>query len=699
MQGKTRRQAIWNWEWLFAPSLSDFLFSLRTTITSLIALSIAMWMELGQPQWAAMTIWIVAQKTIGESLSKAHWRIVGTLLGAVAAIVLVSAAPQQPWLFFPMLAFWIGLCAGLGTLCSNFRSYMFVLMGFTCAIISISAITDSDHVFQIAIARSTYIILGVICEMTVALVCEPNASSRAHAAIREYLREIIIMTASVVREILLKRSPPARDLYDTFSHVMALSDRIEFSAIETGRSRSMTAYAQGTLGEATRFLSRGLGMRTRLSLSVHENGPEVSPLIASFVTTLENVPHLLTTQEGEQVLRDQTDRLVADCETSIARTAAQEDSSADRAFLVEQQIVLQGLVLLMREFSLLMHCFSGMESERKTVSRLRLVRFPDWRAALINGLRSFVSVLLAALIWEVTGWPTGSLVVMFVCVVCARFAAFPNPLVASKTFFFGAVWAVLAAVVPVFLIMPVTSDYPLFCFFVAIPMVIGGLVNRHAATAAVGASFVNFFPFMLLPENHSRVDEIQWFNTSLALLMGLGLGGMIFRYLLPFGVGHFLKVFDRFICKKMKEITTLPECVSDQVWVGGIVQGMENFIAHCKAQDLARVDLWLHSTFAVMTAGRNLIYLESKLTDKALPADIVAHIRKAIPSFLSMLHKTQPSTGDVTDAMQHLREREQKEKSPLLRAKLTDVIGAMAIVNAELSSHVVASRRLADWKL
>ncbi|QHI95304.1 hypothetical protein GT348_02560 [Aristophania vespae] len=56
-------------------------FALRTTIVSLIALGIAFWMELGEPQWAAMTVWIVAQSSRGMSHSKGKWRIIGTLGG------------------------------------------------------------------------------------------------------------------------------------------------------------------------------------------------------------------------------------------------------------------------------------------------------------------------------------------------------------------------------------------------------------------------------------------------------------------------------------------------------------------------------------------------------------------------------------------------------------------------------------------
>lgn len=154
--------------WLLAPTPSAIGFALRTTAAALIALVIALWMELDDPQWAAMTVWIVAQGSRGESLSKARWRLVGTGIGVVMSITLISAFNQTAWLFFPALSIWLGLCCGLATLVRNFRSYALVLAGYTTAIIAIGAIPHPENVFMTAMSRATYIVLGIVCESTVA---------------------------------------------------------------------------------------------------------------------------------------------------------------------------------------------------------------------------------------------------------------------------------------------------------------------------------------------------------------------------------------------------------------------------------------------------------------------------------------------------------------------------------------------------
>ncbi|MFP4851463.1 FUSC family protein [Paraburkholderia sp. BR14264] len=83
-------------------------YAVRTASASLIALYIAFCMNLDDPKWAAITVWIVAQNSRGMSVSKSQYRMLGTALGALAALVLVALFAQTPELFLLGLAGWIG---------------------------------------------------------------------------------------------------------------------------------------------------------------------------------------------------------------------------------------------------------------------------------------------------------------------------------------------------------------------------------------------------------------------------------------------------------------------------------------------------------------------------------------------------------------------------------------------------------------
>lgn len=667
--------------WLFAPKLTSVGFSLRTTFASLLALAIAFWMELGQPQWAAMTVWIVAQGTRGESISKGRWRVVGTLAGVASAVALVSMAPQQPWLFFPLLAIWVGLCTALGTLVNNFRSYAFVLTAYTCAIVAISAVDAQDRIFEIAVSRGTYILLGVICEMVVAAIFIPDVAAGAQKAIRSQLREIISRSSGAVRAILLRQSPAASDLHEIFSLALTLNDRMEFSAIEAGRNEPLVRSARAVLGQVTRLTSRGVGMRSRLAATGDVPDGISQKMLADVAAFFERLPEALDHAAAPEKLRQDVWTLQKRCQAGIESTLGVEEGEKETA--LNDRIVLQGLALLLGELEHLLGCYAGDMRETTLSARFRLVRPPDWGATFANGIRSALAVLLGAMIWEVTAWSYGALFVTFVAVVCARFASFSNTVIASRNFLFGAVWAVALSIVPVFLVMPVTADYPVLCLAVGVPMIIGGLAARNPAIAALAASFANFFPYMISPENHFRTDEIHWFNTSLALLAGLGFGVLVFRHILPFSLPAFISSFRAHVIQSLHRIAEDSRRIGEPVWVGFIVRNMEQLIANGRGLVSPEMDGLLKGAFSAMTMGRNLMQLRHSALDVRMPSQaqlVLTHMFEAL----------SPSSRSVS-AMTVLVERTldtllQVEKTAMGvgREQVTMALGCLMIVRMEL---------------
>src|ERR1700731_897628 len=87
--------------WLFVVKILTIVFA---------ALWLAYRLELNSPSTAVTTVFIVALPSSGMVLEKAFFRIIGTLVGCLAAVVLVGLLPQAAPLFFVCLAIWIGLC-------------------------------------------------------------------------------------------------------------------------------------------------------------------------------------------------------------------------------------------------------------------------------------------------------------------------------------------------------------------------------------------------------------------------------------------------------------------------------------------------------------------------------------------------------------------------------------------------------------
>jgi uncharacterized membrane protein YccC len=65
-------------------------FGVRLWAAVCLALYIAFWLELDNAYWAGATAAIVCQPSLGASLRKGWFRMVGTAVGAVAIVVLTA---------------------------------------------------------------------------------------------------------------------------------------------------------------------------------------------------------------------------------------------------------------------------------------------------------------------------------------------------------------------------------------------------------------------------------------------------------------------------------------------------------------------------------------------------------------------------------------------------------------------------------
>src|ERR1700734_871105 len=99
------------------PSLRDWLFSLKTFIAAMLALYVAFYFELPRPYWAMASVYIVSNPFVGATRSKALYRVLGTALGASAAVLFVPPFVESPYLFSVIVALWTGTLSSLSFTC------------------------------------------------------------------------------------------------------------------------------------------------------------------------------------------------------------------------------------------------------------------------------------------------------------------------------------------------------------------------------------------------------------------------------------------------------------------------------------------------------------------------------------------------------------------------------------------------------
>jgi uncharacterized membrane protein YccC len=154
-----------SWFDVFMASLREESTTLMFVFKSLLALYIACWLAmrlaLPLPSTAMITTIIVANRQTGMVLAKSFYRAIGTLVGALAALLIVALFPQERVLFLAAMSLWIGLCAGGATLYRNFKAYAFVLAGYSAAIIAIPVIGHPQDVFDSVVWRLSEVLLGL----------------------------------------------------------------------------------------------------------------------------------------------------------------------------------------------------------------------------------------------------------------------------------------------------------------------------------------------------------------------------------------------------------------------------------------------------------------------------------------------------------------------------------------------------------
>lgn len=618
------RGRSWPLKWLFAPSGNAVEFALRNTVASLVALGIAFWMELGEPQWAAMTVWITAQGSRGESLSKGRWRLAGTLLGMIGAITLVSAFPQAPWLFIPALAIWAGLCTGLATLCQNFRAYAFVLAAYTCAIIATGSLSAPDDVFKIAMARGTYIVLGVVCELVAGLVFSASLAVKARRTMRNWLTEGINAASLVVGDVLAGTAPPEGAVRAVFSRTLKLNEQLEFTVVEVGRSDHAIACAYASIGILSKIVSRSLGMQARLASTqgvsdrIRATQQEVAIFIKGIAPRLQSAGSL-------SALRQDLATLQARLEV-MARWPGPGESGGE-ADNPNDKIILQGIRLILTEYASLLIYFEAKPAEALQPSRLRLRRVVNYHVAFHNAVRSTAAICLAGLIWEVTAWPEGLSFISFIAVVVGGFATTDNTVLVSNRFFYGACFAALASILPVFVVTPAGTSFEALIVALGPLMFVGGLAIRNPSTAMAAGSYNTFLPALIGLNNHARMDEVTWCNATIALVLGLGAGVLVFRCILPFNIHQVCVLLRRRALDGLLRICGADRRVpTENRWIGTITQGMERVIRYAGARLTPFMELNLHGLLSVMTMGRNLMALRDIARRPSLPPALAALI-------------------------------------------------------------------------
>src|ERR1700722_3956139 len=76
-------------------AVKALLFGLRLAASKWLSLYVAFWLQLDNPYWAAASAAAVSQPSLGASLRKGWYRMVGTVVGAIFIVALTACFVQN----------------------------------------------------------------------------------------------------------------------------------------------------------------------------------------------------------------------------------------------------------------------------------------------------------------------------------------------------------------------------------------------------------------------------------------------------------------------------------------------------------------------------------------------------------------------------------------------------------------------------
>jgi len=128
--------------------------------------------RLPEGHWIIITIFIVSQANAGASVSKAVQRLIATIAGATAGILLIIAFPQEPWFRVPLFA----LICGFGLFLSRTTTapYVGLLAVITLALVFGGVVDDPAQQIPVGLWRMLLIGVGVTIGTAVQLLLWPQ---------------------------------------------------------------------------------------------------------------------------------------------------------------------------------------------------------------------------------------------------------------------------------------------------------------------------------------------------------------------------------------------------------------------------------------------------------------------------------------------------------------------------------------------
>ncbi|WP_460135878.1 FUSC family protein [Pseudomonas sp. S1_E04] len=471
-------------------------------LRSLAAASLALWLgfqlHLEAPFSAASTVLLLIHPIQGAVVGKGFNRVLGTVVGLIAALLLTGLFAQKMLLFILGVGLWLGVCVAAMTLLRHYHATAAVVAGYTVCLALGPAIVDPQQRFDHIVGRGTAVVLGVLSLSLVAtLFSRKTVERQLNQALQDVCSRTLRWLATRFEGAPVAQGTLAID-------ISKVDELLGIGRGESYRIRSRLAHLQA-----------GLGYLHAVVLQVCATQRYVLPSLAKVGADLRQ---LADAMPGFSVAADR----VREIQHSLAQNP---DSSPGRQRLNEQ---LDDLASALLSFACL---------ERAPQTRARAVGFHrHYGDALRNGLRALTATLATAAVWYLTAWDQGPTLLAVIGPCCTLLATSTAPVPGLARFFKGTLYGILAAAVCKFLWLPHISGFALLTASLMTFWAIGIHATTRPRHALQGIAYLIAFNTLVGTGGTAQYDFTDFANQALAWLVALAICLLAFQ-LLP-GKSH-----------------------------------------------------------------------------------------------------------------------------------------------------------------
>jgi len=509
----------------------------KTTCAALIALGVAMALELPAPRVAMVTVFVLMQPVTGMVLAKSFYRVLGTAAGAAAAVVFGALFPQQPELYLTVLTLWTATCTALAVRFRHFRWYAFVLAGYTAVLVGIPVVTHPDALFIASLTRAAEVTIGILSSAAISALVFPVRAGTALMHGQRQRRSAILELCS---DVLAGRCDDA-----SFQQRFA---QLAGSIAGFEAARTFASYEDPNLRMRGQRLARVDSEYAAICSRLHMLQQQIERLDSTGVAALieEVRPSLLQAADLIDRLREGLCDDAADQESitalsrlaaSLAPVAHEAAAAADHGPIssaVEARTAREALRRLLR--NLLDYLDAGATGAGPSPSP-RAPATPTRTSSYVVALtfvRNALTVGAAGAFWLFTAWPSGGFAVIAAAIVAGLTSAAPRPEKLALQITLGAAAAVAVGYVYMCFVYPAIDGFPLLCVALA-PIVAGSaFLASRPAVSGYGIGLCVFFVVLAGPDNLMGYAPDALLNNGLAAVAALFIGVIVAMIVFPF---------------------------------------------------------------------------------------------------------------------------------------------------------------------